>query len=428
LKFPPKFQFPSWFLPIHPQVWILAVGRLMLEMGTGFTLFYAPIFFVNKVGLSTTAVGFALGSASISGIAGRILGGIGVDSTWWGRRRTLLFSAAISAIGSLVLSASHNFATLVIGNLITGFGLGLYWPANEAVVADLTPTENRREAYAITRLADNLGLGMGIVLGGVLVTTTGSYRSLFIIDAISFIVFFAVIYLAIAETRQPDMRQSQKTQHIASSWMTALSDRPFVVYIAINIIFTTYISQLHSTIPIYFKNFVSVGNSGQGFSETTISALFALHLAIAILSQIPLARILKRFSHTVAFTFSSLFWAIGFSFIWACGVAKTDNLIWAALALAVFAVAITSYTPSASSLVTDLAPQSQRGVYLSISSLCWAIGYFIGPPLGGWALDQPRIVSDRFWLGFSFSIIIILAILQYLNRILPTQTKLGKQE
>jgi MFS family permease len=381
----------------------------MLEMGTGFTLFYAPIFFVNKVGLSTTAVGFALG--------------IGVDSTWWGRRRTLLFSAAISAIGSLVLSASHNFATLVIGNLITGFGLGLYWPANEAVVADLTLTENRREAYAITRLADNLGLGMGIVLGGVLVTTTGSYRSLFIIDAISFIVFFAVIYLAIAETRQPDMRQSQKTQHIASSWMAALSDRPFLVYIAINIIFTTYISQLHSTIPIYFKNFVSVENSGQGFSETTISALFALHLAIAILSQIPVSRILKRFSHTVAFTFSSLLWAIGFSFIWACGIAKTDNLIWAALALAIFAVAITSYTPSASSLVTDLAPQSQRGVYLSISSLCWAIGYFIGPPLGGWALDQPRIVSDRFWLGFSFSVIIILAILQYLNRILPNNIK-----
>ena len=428
MKFPPKFQFPSWFPPIHPQVWILAVGRLLLEMGSGFTLFYAPIFFVNKVGLSTTAVGFALGSASISGVAGRILGGIGVDSPSWGRRRILLFSAAISAIGSLVLSTSHNFATLVIGNLIIGLGLGLYWPANEAVVADLTPTENRREAYAITRLADSLGLGMGVVLGGILVTISGSYRSLFIIDAISFIVFFAVVYLAIAETRQADTRQSQKRQHIASSWILALSDRPFLVYIILNIIFTTYLSQLYSTIPIYLKNFVSVGNSGQGFSETTISALFALHLAIAILLQIPVARILKRFSHTVAFTFSCLLCAFGFSFIWACGVATTGNLVWAALALAIFAVAINGFIPSASSLVTDLAPESQRGIYLSINSLCWAIGYFIGPPLGGWALDQPRILRDRFWLGFSFSVVITLAILQYLKRILPTQTKVGKQE
>ncbi len=223
------------------------------------------------------------------------------------------------------------------------------------------------------------------------------------------------------------MRQSDKREHIAS-WMAALSDRPFLVYVVLNIIFTTYVSQLHSTIPIYFKNFVSVGNSGQGFSETTISALFALHLAIAILTQIPVARVLKRFSHTVAFTFSCLLWAIGFSFIWACGIATTDNLVWAALALAIFAVAITGFTPSASSLVTDLAPQSQRGVYLSISSLCWAIGYFIGPPLGGWALDQPRIVTHSLWLGFSFSVVITLAILQYLNRILPTHTKIGNQE
>jgi MFS family permease len=54
-----------------------------------------------------------------------------------------------------------------------GMGMGLYWPATESVVADLTQGEQRNEAYAITRLADNLGLGIGIVLGGVLIGTTG---------------------------------------------------------------------------------------------------------------------------------------------------------------------------------------------------------------------------------------------------------------
>ncbi|MGB3639640.1 MAG: hypothetical protein WBA39_19015 [Rivularia sp. (in: cyanobacteria)] len=54
---------------------ILAIGRLLSEVGTGFTLFYAPIFFVNQIGLSATTVGIALGSSSISGVVGRILGG-----------------------------------------------------------------------------------------------------------------------------------------------------------------------------------------------------------------------------------------------------------------------------------------------------------------------------------------------------------------
>ena len=136
------FRLPQ----LNPQVWILAIGRLLSEVGTGFTLFYAPIFFVNQLGFSSTSVGLALGSASISGILGRILGGSFSDSRWWGRRRTLLLSSAIAAIASLVLATTINFPTLVIGNLLMGLGQGLYWPPNEALVADLTPPEKRREA------------------------------------------------------------------------------------------------------------------------------------------------------------------------------------------------------------------------------------------------------------------------------------------
>jgi len=421
MKFSRKPKLLSWLPQLNSQVWILAVGRLLSDLGTGFTLFYAPIFFVNKVGLSATSVGIALGSASISGVLGRILGGSFCDSRFWGRRRTLLLSAAVSAIASLVLATTGNFATLVVGNLIAGLGQGLYWPATEAVVADLTPAEHRREAYAVTRLADNLGLGMGIVFGGALIGTTGAYRALFVIDAISFVVFFGVVYVAIRETYKPV--EKHRSTSLQKSWATALRDRRLLVYVLVNIIFTIYTSQLQSTLPLYLKNFVSVGNSGKGFAETTISALFSWHLILAILCQLPVARALKRFSHPQALTVSALIWAVGFSLIWVTGVAPASSLGWAILALGVFAIATVSYTPSAASLVTDLAPESQRGVYFSISSLCWAVGYFIGPPLGGWALDQPRIVADSFWLGLSLSVIVTIAILQYLKRMLSCASR-----
>lgn len=419
MKFSHKHHLPSWLPQLNPQVWILGFGRFLSEVGTGFTLFYAPIFFVNQVGLSATAVGFALGSASISGVLGRILGGSFSDSVFWGRRRTLLLSAAVAAIASLVLATTSNFSTLVVGNLLMGLAQGLYWPATEAVVADLTKPEHRREAYALTRLADNLGMGMGIVFGGALIGTTGAYRALFVIDAISFVVFFAVIYFAIAETYQP--QETKSTQSIQNSWMVALRDRRLLVYVLVNVIFTTYISQLHSTLPLYFKNFVSVGNTGKGFAESTISAIFAWHLALAILCQLPVSRALQRFSHPQALTVSALMWAVGFSLIWVTGVASSGQMLWAIVALGVLAIATVSYTPSSASLVTDLAPESRRGVYFSINSLCWAAGYFIGPPLGGWALDQPRLVANSFWLCLSVSVAIAIAILQYLNRILPNK-------
>lgn len=411
-------QILSWLPQLNPQVWILAVGRFLSEVGTGFTLFYAPIFFVDRVSISATQVGIALGSASISGVIGRILGGSFSDSRFWGRRRTLLLSAAISAIASLVLAVTNNFSTLVVGNLLMGFGMGLYWPATEAVVADLTPPEQRQEAYAITRFADNLGLGVGIILGGALIAATGGYRLLFAIDAISFVVFFGVVYLAVAESYQPTLHHGEENQKefAFSKWRTALRDRRLLIFALVNIIFTTYVSQLHSTIPLYLSKFVSVGNSQNGFSTTTISALFSWHIVLSILCLIPIARALRRFSHPQALSVSALLWATGFILIWLTGFASTYGLIWVILAMAVLAIATVSYTPSASSLVADIAPANLRGVYLSINSLCWAVGYAIGPPLGGWAMDLSRTGVYLFWLGLAFSVNITIAILQYLDR------------
>lgn len=418
MKFHQKNSLPAWMPQLNPQVWILALGRLLSEVGTGFTLFYAPIFFVNQVGLSATAVGFALGSASISGVVGRILGGSFSDSQYWGRRKTLLLSAAMSAIASLVLATANNFLILVIGNLLVGLGQGLYWPANESVVADLTAPEQRHEAYAVTRLADNLGLGMGVVLGGALISTTGAYRSLFIIDAISFVVFFGVVYFAIQETYKPALTNSSAAK---SSWLIALSDRRLFIYVLVNIIFTTYISQLHSTLPLFLKNFVVLGASGAEFTEGTISVIFGWHLAIAIFTQLPVVRGLKRFTHPQALSFSALMWAIGFSLVWVTGVATDRQLWWAIAAISVFAIAIVSYTPSASALITELAPKSQLGVYFSISSLCWAAGYFIGPPLGGWALDRTPVFADNYWLGLAASVMVLVTILAYLDRTLKAK-------
>jgi MFS family permease len=415
-----KSKWLSWLPQINPQVWILSFGRFLSSIGSGFTLFYAPIFFVNQVGLSATSVGIALGSASISGVIGRILSGSFSDSRFWGRRRTLLLSTVISAIASFVLSATNNFNNLVIGNLLVGLGQGLYWPATEAVVADLTSSEQRSEAYAITRLADNIGLGLGIVFGGVLIGISSAYRTLFVIDGISFLVFFGVIYFAIAETYQP-AKTAETGSSVENNWITALRDRRLLVYILVNIIFTTYISQLQSTLPLYLKNFVSNGESHKGFAETTISILFGWRIALSIFCQLPIARSLKRFTHPQVLTISAVIWAVGFILIWVTGVTPFGSIIWATLAMGVLAIAIVSYTPSASALVTDLASESQRGVYLSMNSLCWAIGYLIGPPLGGWALDQQRWVTSSFWLGLAFSVVITIAILQYLNSILDSK-------
>ncbi|MBF2090101.1 MAG: MFS transporter [Synechococcales cyanobacterium K44_A2020_017] len=400
------------------RIWLLSAGRLLSQVGNGFTLFYAPIFFVNQVGLSATMVGIGIGSGSIAGIVGRIVGGSMADSPRWGRRSTLLWSAAVSALADVALAIADDFPVFLVGNLLMGVGIGLYWPATEAVVADIVTPEQRNEAFAIVRLADSLGLSLGVVFGGTLIALTGLYRLLFVIDGLSYAIFFVLIYVAIAET----LSNTDRGRSFFAGWAIALRDRPLLVYAGVNILFTTYLAQVQSTLPVYFSRFVSF-DGVLGLSEAMISLLFTWHIVLAALCQLPIARGLKRFGLVWALIGSALFWGLGFLLIWFTGVTTTLALGWALAGLAVMAIATDAYTPAASALVVAIAPNALRGVYLSINSLCWAVGYFIGPTLGGWVLDQDRWIIDGFWLGSALSVLGAIAILLWLDRLLSQAQK-----
>jgi MFS family permease len=400
------------------QIWILALGRLLSEIGSGFTIFYAPIFFVQQVGLSATSVGLALGSASISGIAGRLLSGTYADR--WGRKPVLLLATVVLAISCFIFATTNDFPTLIAGCLVQGLGLGLYWPANEAIVADLTVGESRRFAYAITRLADNVGMGLGIIAGGILISSTGAYRSLFIIDGISFCCFLLTISCGIHETLQ-----SEKTAvRFVSGYTTALRDRRLIVYVIVNIILTVYISQTQTTLPLYFSGFVAQPGA-LGFNPQVISTLFTGHLLMTIACQLPVLKLLQRLSHARSLMISGGFWLLGFGCISITGTSNSYQLLWASLGLGLFAVAIVAYTPTASALIADLAPSSLRGVYTSINSLCWAAGYAIGPPLGGWALDRSPQFAHQFWIGLAATVPIVWAILWWLERLVGRNNEVG---
>ena len=338
----------SRILDFSFKVWILAAGRLLLSIGNGFTLFYAPIFFVNQVGLSATSVGIALGSGSISGVASRFLAGQLSDNPAWGRRNTLLAAAAISALADVVLSFTYNLPTLILGNLLMGFGIGMYWPAAEAAIIDLTTPKQRNEAFAVTRLADSLGLSLGTVLGGAWIANSGNYRALFVIDGISFVLFFGVIYFAIAETYQ--FKSKPTTSNNGNGWLLALRDRALMVYVAVNILFTIYLSQVHSTMPLYLMNFIQIGDTGTGFSEQVISGLFTWHIVFAAICQLPAAWLLNRFSRIRGLGFSIILWGIAFILVYVTGNISNNTLIYAAITLGVMSLGMITYTPIASGL------------------------------------------------------------------------------
>ncbi|MFQ4139603.1 MFS transporter [Nodosilinea sp. PGN35] len=398
----------GWLPDLDSRVGILAGGRLLSQVGIGFTLFYAPIFFTEQVGLTATQVGLGIGLGSVAGMAGRFLGGSLADSPTVGRRPTLLGSALVSAVADGVLLLANDFWIFLAGNLLMGFGVGLYWPAAESMAADITTPEQRNEAYALVRLADTLGLGVGVIAGGALISLTGAYRALFAIDGVTFLLFFTIIYVAIAETRPA----GNPARSLLQGWGQALTDTTLMVYALVNVLFTGYLAQIQSTLPLYLNRFAG---GEQGVSEGALSLLFTGHVVLAAIAQLPMARWLTRYRSAQGLMVSALLWGVGFGLVWQSGTGNFP-LVWGGLALGVMALAMVAYTPIGSALVAAIAPEPLRGVYLSVNSMCWAVGYLIGPPLGGWALDQGNAAAHGFWLGLMGTVVPALAVLVWLDR------------
>ncbi|MGD1906338.1 MAG: MFS transporter [Leptolyngbyaceae cyanobacterium] len=414
----------AWLPNLRQEIWILAAGQLLLFIGQGFTLVYASIYFVNQLGFSATQVGIALGAAGLSGILGRFVAGNAVDSLWLGRRRTLLLAAVISGLACFCLAFADTFEVLLVGNLLLGMGISLYWPATLAVTADLTTTENRAEAFALTQLSNNLGLGLGALLAGQYIAHSGSYPGLFSCKGVTYLVVGLVIYVAIAETRP---EQGESAPSLLQGWGQALGDRPFAIFLVANIFFAVYGAQLSSSLPLYLANFVPGGNTVTGFSETWISYLFFWHALLKITLQLPITRWVKPIPYGSLLLVALGLWAGAFGLIWATGVISANALVPAVAAFLLVAIAEVIYAPSAIALVGEMAPADLRGVYFALESECWAIGFFIGPALGGWALDHPQDWATALWLGLIASATVAGAILVVLQQRLGEPARVARE-
>ncbi|MEM8546219.1 MAG: MFS transporter [Cyanobacteria bacterium P01_H01_bin.119] len=407
----PFQQLRAGLPPLKREIWILSLGQLMLFIGQGFTLVYASIYFVNELGFSPTQVGLAQGSVGVSGLVGRFFAGYAINAPRLGRRGTLLLSAVIAAAGSFLLAFADTFALLVAGNLLLGLGISLYWPATLTVTTDLTEPQHLTEAMALARLADHVGLGVGALMAGQYIAAAGSYPILFMGKGLLYLIFGVVIWLTIAETRQASVPLTKLTD-----WGQAFRDRPLVLYLLANLLFTVYAAQSSSTLPLYLANFVPGGNTETGFSEQWISYFFVWHVGLKIIGQLPLTRLFRSQSHSTLLIAALVVWCMGFVLVWLPNAVPQIALLAVIGAFTLLALADVLYAPSASALVGELAPASLRGIYFSLESQCWAIGFLIGPTIGGWALDHPASVGGNLWLYLVLSATLAGGLLAALRR------------
>jgi MFS family permease len=402
-------DFSSALQLSNPQVLVQAVGRLLYQLSFGVMNFYIPILFVNGMGFSATSVGFALGLVSITEVGGHFIGGTLADSATFGRKTVLALAGGLGVVVSVLLFLAQSLWMVMLANLVLGVSLGFYWTASGAAVMDATDSEERPQAFAVLGLMEYIGIGIGILGGSALLGLFEAVpQFLFGGCTVAFLAFVLLILVSMSDEHQPTGHDSETSRGV----LKALQDRALLVFMLANIFFTTYFAMMTSTVPLYFTNFVAGMDAIPGGSVGSTANLFTwFYIGVGAVAQIPVATLLSPLRRVFVLTGAMVLWGIGFTLLWVTGSFAETQFLWGVVALSLLSVASVAYKPFFMSMVSDLAPPTLRGAYIAVSSQCWTIGYFVGPFLGGWAMDQVPLVAHRFWLAVALSTMVCIALL-----------------
>jgi MFS family permease len=362
------------------DVYVLQTGALVNAFGNGVVLPFLIIYLHNVRGISLGVAGLAAATQSAIALLSGLAGGTLADRV--GAKRVMMGSLVVMTIAFALMARIDEPWEAFAVYAVWGAGSGSFWPSQSALLAGLAPPTSRSTAFALQRLAMNLGVAFGGIVAGTIasVADPGTFTVLFLVNCATFLAYIVVL----TRVRTPDLHP----EHARGTWRAVARDRTFVLYTSLNAVFmAAAMSLMIEMLPAFAKNVAHV-------DETAIGVIFALNSITIVLFQLPLAKAVQGRRRMRGLAVMGLLWAgsllaVGAAGAWTSGTAAAAVLASAAF---VFALGECLHGVIHAPLGVDLAPPQLVGRYMALSSLSWQVGWIVGPACGGFFLQHAPLL------------------------------------
>lgn len=362
------------------DVYVLEAGALVNAFGNGVVLPFLLIYLHNVRGIPFGLAGLAAAEQSAAALASGFVAGTLADRV--GPKRVLFGALTVMTVAFAFMPAIHTAGQAFAVYGFWGLGSGSFWPAQSALLAGLTPAHRRAPAYALQRLAMNLGVALGGVVAGLIATVRhpGSFTTLFVIDCATFVAYMLVL----TRVRSPNLHE----ERLGGSWRAVARDRVFTVFTVLNAAFmAAAIALMVELLPAFAKNVTRV-------NERQVGIVFALDAVGIALFQLPVVKLAEGRSRMRGLALMGMLWALSLLAVWGAGewARTTAAFVVLAAAMLVFAIGECLHGAIHAPLSVDLAPPQLVGRYVAAASLSWQVGWIIGPAGGGFLLQHAPLV------------------------------------
>jgi MFS family permease len=354
---------------------LLVAGSFVNKLGT-FIIPYLTLVLRKDFHLPDEAAArllLAYGGGSLVSI---VVGGVLTDRL--GRRLTLLLSLLGSGVIAVALgcvSSIRVFAPLLV---LLGFVADLYRPAASSIIGDLLPSAQRATGFAALRTAVNLGFAVGMSVGGFI--EDWSWRLLFIGDGATTLLYGAVVYLFIRETRPAGPTRSEPTDGLPTSpWRDTVFLQTLLVSLSFSLMFFSHLTELPLTITLT-----------AGYPAKLYGVLVAVNGLLIALFEMSVVERLRPFRRLRVAALGTFLTGLAFS---SAGLSR--HWSWFLLVVVGYTAGEILTTPQKMAFVTDWAPPASRGRYLSFYQATWSIAMGLNPIL--FLPLRTRLGDAAFW-------------------------------
>jgi MFS family permease len=394
------------------SVWIVLAGGAISSIGNGFVLPYGSIYLHVVRGLPIAVVGLVIATSALASLLAGILGGSLVDRV--GPRTMMMGGLALQALGFCGFGFSVSLPEAAGSMVFIGLGLGCFYPAFAALLAAVTNRRQRTGAASLQYATTNLGIGVGAVIGGLVVSTSApqSFTLIYLIDAASFVLFGGLVATLVPSGRHLALH------HERVGYSVVLHDRLFLALIGFNtlVVLSTY-AQLDSSVPLYAHLFL-------GVPTVALGAILAANTAFIVIAQLPIGRAVRHLDRSRTLALSGAVWLLA----WLVGeLASLAHGLAAILLLGLFAVIFglgeCLLSATIGPLVADLAPAAVRGRYMAAFNLSWGLGLLVGPAVGGLVVGS--FLRPGMWLLWALVALVLVVWAEQLGAKLPASANRG---
>ena len=297
-------------------------------------------------------------------------------------------SLILSGLVLLFFPMAKSFTAVAAMTVLWAGCSEMFRPANLAAITHVVPPEQRRQAFALNRLAINLGMSIGPALGGFLATV--SFRAMFAVDAVT--TLLAGVVLALTPWRAfSGVNSEAEGRHDAPIGpATILHDRLFLIFLSGVFLVGVVFYQHESALPLYLVQYLSLSPAFYGM-------LFTINTLLIVALEVPLNTATAHWSNTRSLIIGSMLFAIGFG---ALGVIASPAGVIATVVVWTFGEMM--LFPAMAAHMSEIAPENRRGAYMGAYTMSLSIALTIGPWMGTQLLAMfgPVIVwSVMFVLG-----------------------------